>query len=414
MKLLLISPKMDDIENKILIQSTSKKKKSPLLGLPYLAAVTPDDIEVRIIDEVNGTCTDPMLEEADMIGITGMTMHANRMYHLADHYRAKNIPVVLGGIHVTYMPEEALLHADSIVVGEGEEVWGKLLYDFKQGALQKVYKSEDPISIENLPFPKLNLLDGPSYHHPEGSLNSVMASRGCPHDCDFCCVSKMFGRKVRIRSIDHVIEEINCLKKDFVFFNDDNIIGNPAYAKALFTALKPLDLSWGGQASIKLAENEELLHLAKESGCKTIFIGIESLNTKNIESVNKHRINKVNNYKESLLRIQEQGIKIIGSFIIGLDNDNEESFDQLFEFIEDTELEHPVINILTPFPGTRLYERMKSENRIIDKDWTHYDFGHVVFKPNRLTPERLQEEYVGLLGRINRYLFRRTMSKLYK
>ncbi len=404
---------MDSKENKVLIEARKNRKAFPLIGLPYIAAITPLHIEVKIIDEVNGLQSDALSEEADLVGITGMTMHANRMYELADRFREKEVPVILGGIHVTYMPEEALNHADAIVIGEAEEVWSELLKDFEKGQLKKIYKSDNLVSIDNLPFPKLELLNGPAYQPPKGTLNAVMTTRGCPNNCDFCCVTQMFGQKFRTRPIESVIKEIECLNKDFISFNDDNIIGKPIYAKELFKALKPLNRYWGGQASIKIGEDTELLNLAHESGCRLLFIGIESVNQSNIDLINKKGVNQVTKYKDSLKRIQDKGIRIIGSFIIGLDDDDEGVIDQIFDFIEDNHIAHPVVNILTPFPGTRLFEQLERENRIIDRDWSHYDLTHVVIKPKKMSPEKLMEGYIRLLGKLNRYQYRRTLEKFY-
>lgn len=413
MKVLLIAPGMDPKKNLALIAGNKNRKSFPLLGLPYIAAVTPPHVDVKIIDEENGMHIDPLLEDADLVGITGMTMHANRMYYLADKFREKKVKVVLGGIHVTYMPDEALEHADSIVIGEAEAIWPIVINDFEQNKLKKIYRAKANVNIEGLPQPKLALLNGPAYQPPSGTLNAVMATRGCPHNCTFCCVSKMFGQNFRMRSVDCVIKEIKSLNNDFISFNDDNIIGKPSFAKELFKALKPLKRQWGGQASIRIGHDIELLELAADSGCRLLFIGIESINELNINSINKNKVNFINGYKDAIKRIQDYGISIIGSFIIGLDNDDEGVFEEIFNFIEDTNINYPLVNILTPFPGTILFEQLKEENRIIDNDWSNYDLAHVVIKPKKISSEKLEEGYNYLQKKIHRYQFRKSLEKFY-
>jgi radical SAM superfamily enzyme YgiQ (UPF0313 family) len=400
MKILLIAPGIDNEYGKDLKEGNKYRFLTPLLALPYLAAVTPPGIEVKIIDEENGLMTE--YEEADLVGISGMTMHANRMYKLADHYRGKGIPVVLGGIHVTHMSREASLHADAVVIGEAEEIWPQLLNDFQAGKLKPIYKCGEYISLENLPFPRVDLAAGPTYSPPSGYLNSIMATRGCPHNCSFCCVTKTFGRNFRTRPIEKVIAEVQSMAMGPVFFNDDNLIGNQKYAKELFQALIPLKIKWGSQVSIKIAENPELLDLAKESGCTVLFIGIETVNPDNIVSINKKMVNTVEKYSDSLKKIHDHGIRILGSFIVGLDNDDETVFDQVYDFIEQNKIDTPLVGILTPFPGTDLWKQFEAEGRIIDRNWEKYNFFHVVFQPKKMTPEQLQFGYHHLVKRLLR------------
>lgn len=405
MKILLISPDNDNQYGRGVSAANKYRMITPLLGLPYLAALTPQDVEVKIIDEAHGLMTE--FEEADLVGITGMTMHAERMYRIADRYRDKGIPVVLGGIHVSYMPEEAANHADSVVIGEADEVWPQLIEDFRLNRLKSVYRNESRPDIKNLPFPRLDLVQGPRYEMPSGSINSIMATRGCPHNCSFCCVSTMFGRKFRIRPIGSIISEIERMNNDPILFADDNLIGNPHYAKELFKALKPLNRVWGGQMSIQIGHNPELLDLAVSGGLKTVFVGFESVNPNSLKSVNKDRLNSVEKYSEAIKRLHDKGVKIFGSFIVGLDHDDESVFEQIYEFVVKMNIEYPLIGILTPFPGTRLYQELEDQGRIFDRDWRKYNLINVVFKPKKMTPEKLQGEYEKLL----RALFRQQMAQ---
>ncbi|MFC1671371.1 B12-binding domain-containing radical SAM protein [Spirochaetota bacterium] len=416
MKVLLIQPGIDNKWGKIVTSGFKFRPITPLLAMPSIAALTPPEVDVKIIDEVHGLIE--KFEEADLVGITGMTLHANRMYKIADHYRSMGTPVVLGGVHVSFMADEASQHADSIVIGEAENTWPQLIKDFQNGQLKPVYNSSEHLDLQGLPFPRLDLVDGSIYQPPRGTLNSIMATRGCPHNCTFCCVTKMYGKKFRTRPIPEVISEIEAMENDnTIFFTDDNLIGNPKYAKELLKALIPLKKKWFAQLSIKIAEDEELLELARESGGEYVYIGFESISADNIESVNKKMVNKVEKYEEYIKIIHDYGFKIIGSFIIGLDNDDENSFDELYDFIARNKILIPLTSLYTPFPGTEAYKMFKKENRIIVDDWDRYNFHYVVFQPKKMTPEQLQSHYDKLLKRINTYtvnMFRQLAESMRK
>lgn len=291
MKVLLINTGMDNEYKEQVIEVNKRILLFPQLTLPYLAALTPQGIEVEVIDEMHGLITE--FVKADIVGISGIAMNSKRMYWLADNYRAMGIPVILGGIHVSFMPDEAMPHADAIVIGEADELWPRILIDFQNGALKPVYRCIEYPSIEDLPFPRLDLVDGPKYQGSSGTLNVIMVTRGCPHSCKYCLVGKMHGQKMRVRSIQNVVSEMNQLSDAPIYFQDDNLIGDPVYAKELFSAMIPLNRKWFGAASIKIADNAELLNLAQDSGCKVLFLGIESTNPKNIIFVNKKEVNAV-------------------------------------------------------------------------------------------------------------------------
>lgn len=410
-KILLIYPGIKENEfTKVAIQINRYRIHFPTLGLPLLAALVPQDIEIKIIDEVHGLIKN--FEEADLVGISGMTMHANRMYEIADIYRSKGTIVILGGVHVSSMPTEAAMHADSIVIGEAESIWPKIIEDFKSGKLESVYQAQENPSLENLPFPRLDLIDGPAYRPPRGYLNTSMATRGCPYNCTFCCVTKMFGRKFRVRPVENVIAEISLLPYGPLYFNDDNLTGNANYAMKLFDALKSYNFKWGTQVSINIADNAELLKLASDCGCVNILIGFESVNPKSITFLNKN-INKVEKYFESIKKIKDYGIAITGSFIVGLDEDDESVFDQIYNFVEETEIENPIVGILTPYPGTDVYKQYLAENRIFDQDWSKYNFNNVVFKPRNMSVDKLQYKYNELVQTLLRYEFRNRQYKIY-
>jgi len=408
MKILLISP-----ENKKSIYAYTKEDVKafwfPKLGLPTIAANTPPDVEVRIVDE----CVEDIdfNVDVDLVGISVMTYLAPRAYEIAAKFRARGVKVVLGGIHVSMCPEEAKEHADSIVVGESEKTWPILVEDFRRGELKSLYEEKDLPKLENLPIPRRELFKPNSYW----TTNCVQTSRGCPFACDFCTVTIFGGNQFRLRPIEQVIEEVKRLKKGFVVFVDDNIAGNKAYAKQLFKALIPLKINWGSQASLTMARDPELLDLAAKSGCTALFIGVESISEENLAAANK-RFNKVDKYKEEFRRFHDYGILIQTGMIFGFDHDDESAFERTVEFLEENNIELAMFNILTPLPGTNLYKKMDAEGRIIDRDWSHYDGRHVVFKPKLMTPETLQEGFLWAYHKFFSYpsIIKRIVPSLWK
>jgi radical SAM superfamily enzyme YgiQ (UPF0313 family) len=358
----------------------------PRLTLPTVAALTPPDVEVSITDEnVEEIDYD---EPVDLVGLTAMTMHAPDAYRIAAAFRARGVPVVIGGMHASLLPEEAKDHADSVVVGEAEGVWPRLVEDARNGRLMPFYRAQGYSDLAGLPPPRLDLLKAGAYER----VGSVQTARGCPFQCDYCSVSKFFGRTYRTRPVEDVIRDVEALGERFLAFVDDNIVGDPRYAKDLFRRLAPLGVKWGGQASITIAQDPELLRLAADSGCYSLFIGIESLDPANLRDVHK-RINRVEDYERAIRSLRDHGIVVVGSFILGLDHDDEGVFERTLRFCERNEIVLPIFFILTPLPGTPLYERMEREGRIVSRDWGRYDGMHVLFQPRLMSPETLQEGF---------------------
>ncbi len=362
------------------------------LTLPYIAALTPEDVEVTIVDDLVDEID--FGADVDLVGLTVLTPLAPRAYEIADRFRARGVKVVLGGVHVTMCPQEAAPHADALVLGEAEETWPKLVKDFKKGRLKKYYRCPGPPDLKGIPVPRWDLLKMrylPTY--------SVQTSRGCPHDCDFCSVTTFFGGKYRLRPVEDVVNEVQTLIEsrrqkaplgNIFFFNDDNIFANPSHSKRLFKALTPLRIKWLGQAPITMAWNEELLKIGADSGCIGVLIGFESLSQRNIDKMGK-RINKVKEYEEAIKRIHSYGIKIMGSFMFGLDEDNKGAFERVVRFMEKTHIDVPGLGIATPYPGTRFYKRLRRENRIFDNDWANYDSTRSVHRPLRMSPQEADE-----------------------
>lgn len=385
MKIRLIDPAYDDP----LIRHSQKVIKTiwfARLTLTTLAALTPPDIDVRITDE-NVEPID-FEEDVDLIGITGMVMHAPRAYQIAYRFRQRGIPVVMGGPHASSVPLEAKEHVDAVVIGEAETVWENLLQDLNRGCLKPFYKSDSHFSMSGMPHPRLDLLRKEAYM----TINCAQTTRGCPHQCDFCHVTHFFGKTYRCRPVDEVIEEVKRLEGDFLVFIDDNIAGNRAYAKELFTRLKPLKKKWASQASMTLPRDPELLKLAAESGCVSLFFGIESLSAENLKEVNKG-FNRSHQFEEAIKIVHDHDIMILAGFIFGLDHDDEGVFERNLRFCERNKIELPSFFILTPLPGTPLYQRMESEGRLLHKNWGKYNGATVVFKPKLMTEETLQQGF---------------------
>jgi len=397
----LISPKSP-------VKSGSRREKAVVfaqLSLTTVAALFPRDTEIRIInDNLDGIDFDG---KVDLVGITTITATAPRAYEIADRFRSKGVPVILGGIHSSALPEEAALHADAVVLGEAEGVMKDLINDFRDGKLKKFYRSSNRPSLANLPLPRKDLLVGNRYYK---EMDLIQTTRGCPFSCEFCSVSNFFGKTYRVRPIADVIKEIKQSKRRTLrFFVDDNIAGYPAYAKKLFKALIPLKIKWFGQASVIISRDDELLKLAAQSGCLSLYIGFESLSPASLKQVGKG-VNLLQDYKTAIRKMHDSGIGIIGAFIFGFDSDDMGVFEETVDFIEKNQIELASFAILTPLPGTVLYKKMEEQGRIINHDWSKYTCGEVVFRPKLLTVEQLQNGYYWARKQISSYrsIFQRT------
>ena len=381
MKLLLISPAWQEPGT----GRVSRFSFFPPLNLGILAALTPLDVEVTLTDE-NVQPIDFSLTP-DLVGITCMTATAPRAYEIARRFRERGAKIVLGGIHPSSVPEEAARHADAVCVGEAEGYWRELVEDVRKGRLKPVYRSErpDPFTI---PISRRDLFP------EEGYLvrSTVQTTRGCPFSCDFCSVTNFFGHTYRCRKVGEVLEEISHIKDRIVAFVDDNIVGTPRRAKEFFKSLVPLKIRWFSQGSITMAEDEELLGLAKESGCIGMFMGFESLSQENLKAVGK-KINLAERFERAIQKIHSFGIAIEGAFIYGLDEDDPSIFERTVAFARRMKLEAVQFGILTPLPGTGLFRKLQGEGRIFDRNWAHYDISRVVFKPKRMTAQELQDGY---------------------
>jgi len=371
----------------------SRKHISYLLAIPTLTALTPPQHEVRVFDD-NIQAIDYKWK-ADIAAITIRTMFAKRAYEISETYRARGVKTVVGGIHPSMCPEDALPHCDSVVIGEAEEIWHTVLQDAEDGRLKRLYRAERTANLKAAPIPDRSTLSRDRY-----MLDIVQTTKGCPFHCEFCAVHAFDGQTIRHKTIEQVIREIQVINssdatyktKNSLFFADDNIIADKAFAKELFLALKPFNINWMCQASINISQYPELLELMRESGCGAVFIGFESVSKENLAMMRKG-VNQRYDYLEAIRKIQSYGILVHSSFIVGYDFDSEDTFDELIDFIRESNLLMPLINILTPLPGTKLFKRLDEQGRILHKDWTKYDTQHVVFSPARMSPEELLRGY---------------------
>ncbi|RLD42288.1 MAG: B12-binding domain-containing radical SAM protein [Bacteroidetes bacterium] len=382
MKILLISPTIDSNKR------TNKGLMIPQLALYILQGLTPSEHEVRIIEEETEDID--LDQECDLIGISCMTANAPRAYELCEEFRKRGKTVILGGVHPTILPDEALKYADSVVVGEAEGVWKTLVTDFQNGDLKRRYHNPTPDLDVYVPKDFSRIIKKRLFQ-----LVPIMTTRGCPYNCDFCCVTNLFGKKMRHISIENVVRDIKeSGVKNFMFL-DDNIIGHPAYAKELFKAIKPLKIKWVGQASVSLlVKDDELMQLAADSGCQALFFGIESVSEKQLESMHK-AIKEIEHLEAALKKIKKMGILIHASMVFGFDSDTKEIFDETVQFLIKNKVSTVSFNVLTPYPGTKTYDDLKKANRLITTDWRYYDHNTVVFKPTNMTPYELQ------MGKIN-------------
>ena len=361
--------------------------KFPLLSTTLLAALTPPEWEVTIIDE---SITPIDFDNIPDVVATAMTPLAPRGYEIADEFRKRGSIVIMGGMHPSWMPGETLSHADAVVIGEADYIWPSILKDVKNKRLKRVYKQDEFTNLIHIPIPKRELLPKKGYFFE----NTIQTTRGCPYNCEFCSVTAIYGGKYRTRPLTDIEKEISSLRRAtrFIFFVDDNIVANLKYAKSLFEMLCNYKLRWVSQGPITIAKDLKLLDLMAKSGCHGMFIGFETLSEENLKLMGK-RFNRIPEYVEGIKRFHDHGIGVHGSFVLGYDYDDESIFEKILEFANRTKLDGAHLPVLTPFPGTRIRKRLLKEKRIITNDWSKYDMATVVYKPKRLSVEALQEGF---------------------
>jgi radical SAM superfamily enzyme YgiQ (UPF0313 family) len=333
-----------------------KKAASHPLALPLLASLTPENYEVQIVDEELGQRLPK--RRPDLVGLTAMISNIKRAFEIADYYKAQNIPVVIGGPQSSSRPETALEHVTSVVIGEAENVWHKLLKDFEDGCLSQRYQADGPVQFTTSPRPRWDLVDTSRF-----ISTPVQVSRGCPYHCEFCLVHTLFGGRQRYREIDDVIKELEAAPTRQISFADDNLTADKKLAHQLLTRMIPLGLSFSCQASIDAAYDKELIELLARAGCVSILFGFESLNPESLKQAHKtHNIRS--KYEEAIKNVQQAGIRIIASFVVGFDADTVSTFDQIRQFTLENNLSYVMVNALAAYPGTDFYKRMEKSGRL--------------------------------------------------
>jgi len=365
------------------------------VNLPLLAALTPPGHTMSIVDEA--FAPDNINQDVDLVGITVMTDLALRAYHIAEAYRRKAVKVVMGGIHPTVLPDEALEHADAVVVGEAEAVWPRLVSDAASGQMQRLYRAGKMTDLQRLPKPRRDLFPrtkGKGYIPiPIG----VETSRGCPYDCEFCSIGQTLGHQYRVRPVQEVIAEIESIDSPHLFFVDDALGLNRNVAKKLFTEMIPLRRRWLGQGTVSIAEDLELLRLMRRSGCLGLLIGFESVQKETQNEVKKIKNLRID-FHEAMRRFHGEGFGILGAFIFGFDYEKKDVFEQTLDFIMRSRMDCFELRILTPYPGTRLYKRLLSEGRLFVRDWwlRGYPPDTLLFQPKGMTADELINGFAGL------------------
>jgi radical SAM superfamily enzyme YgiQ (UPF0313 family) len=342
----------------------------------------------------------------DLVGITAMTHQATRAYEIADQFRAEGVPVIMGGMHPTVMPEEALGHADAVVIGEAEPVLAQLLADFLAGRLEKIYRA--PIAQDDrlvVPWPRREILAGKRYL----TTQTVQASRGCPYDCSFCTVTQYFGNRFRYRDTEDILAEIRSFPRKLVIFLDDNLLGDPVKARPILEGMAELGIRWGSQTSLRFAEDRELLKLVARSGCIGLFVGIESV-TGPYSLLAKS--SGQTPQSDLMKRVRDAGIILETSLIFGFDDHDQSIFEKTLRFVEECSPSVPTFNLLTPYPGTKLFQQFEQEGRILHREWNRYNHSEVVFQPKLMSPEQLYRGWME--ARKQAYTWPSILSRVWK
>jgi len=389
MKIILISPKMTLRP----MDSEFKRLMAPPISLLVLSALTPPEHTVEIIDE--NAARIKVDATAGLVGITCNIDSSNRCFEIARAYKAAGVPVIVGGIYPSARPEEALKHADSVCIGEAEDVWAQILADAGEKRLKKEYRSLCESGLENVLRPKWEAINIRDYLY----TNIVTTSRGCPHSCEFCYNSCDYTiKKFRRRPVRNVIEEIQKLPSRQVLFVDDNFTGSDEWVFEFLKAVKPMKLIWHAAVSADIGTKPRLLDMMAETGCRSLYIGFESINARSISSVNKSQ-NLVEKYDRTIGEIHGRGIMINSSMVFGFDHDGPSVFDDTLAWLIRNRIETMTAHILTPYPGTKLFERLEREGRITDRNTERYNTASVVFKPALMTPEELLNGYLDIYDR---------------
>ena len=408
MNILLVNPTQLDERG---IPIKYKEAFFPPLSLAIFSSLTPKHHTVTVIDD--------SVEEIDfsipydLVGITAMTPQSERAYQIAEIFLTQGVKVVIGGMHATVLPEEVKQYADAVVIGEVEPLWEQILDDCEMGLLDEFYQAPTFPDLQNLVIPQWENINLSLYtKHPGARLPRmpIFTTRGCPYGCKFCSVTHHYGKSYRFKPIAHVLQEIEATGAEDYFFVDDNIACDPDYSRELFQALIPKKVRWMSQASTTILKSPDLIDLAAKAGCTMLVIGIESLSQESLQSVNKG-FNKVGQYEELIARLHKAGILPYLSFIFGFDDDSGDPLEQFENTVACCRRNHIMLTVfwlLTPFPGTTLFEEMEAAGRIEHHKWSLFDAAHLVFQPKHMSKEQMYEAYWKPL---NRFILLSTVNK---
>ena len=354
-----------------------------VMGPAIVASLTPSDVEVVFTDERLRTIDFRM--DCDLVAISMMTSQANRAYEIADTYRKKGIPVVLGGVHVSLMPEEAAMHADAIVIGEAENTWPDVIRDFRNGSLKKSYSCKNP--SDDIPLPRWSIFDRDVYL----PMNSLQVSRGCPVNCEMCSVPQTYGTEFRMADTKKILRDIVKLDS-YLFLINDNLHLAKRRVRSFFDGLAETGKPWVGLAPLSIAEDTAYLDLLKKTNCWAMYIDLSPWISAGLnERISAEQVVKANMLLE---RIRERGIKVIASFVFGFDHDQKDVFDRTVRFAKTNGIEEAEFHILTPYPKSRLYERLEAEGRLVTRDFSKYSTSSVVYRPVNMSADELYEGYI--------------------
>jgi len=387
MRVLLILP--DAHMHKLRFGPLLRSMREAPLTLTTLAALTPEaaGIDVKIVD--GSVDRIPLDYPADLVGISAITGCALPAYALARHFRQRGIPVVLGGVHVTILPGEAIEHANSIVIGRGERAWPRLIEDFQNGRMKRIYR-EHPLQddlLAGIPTPRRDLQRRGAYMIP----NTVQATRGCRRNCDFCSVPAVWPRFLK-RPVADVLRDLRSIPGGIIAFNDVSLVEDIEYARELFTAMIPLHKKWGGLVTSDSLQNPELLDLMAASGCVYLLVGFESVDQATLRGIHKN-FNRILDYRAAIASLRQRGITIQGCFVFGFDHDHSGTFETTVDMVQKLSVDIPRYSLYTPYPGTALFRRMMDEGRILSYNWNDYDTMHVVIRPHRMSPDKLYQGF---------------------
>jgi len=378
----------------------------PNLGLLTIAGLVNGRHDLRYIEEdyIDESQVEPVIfdEDFDLVCLSAVNSQAKRAYEIASNFRERGIYTVIGGLHASMLPGEAKRYVDTVIIGEGEDTFPEFMKDFENGKARPFYRSTGDFDLRFAPMPRFDMVNNITRFNKI----TLHATRGCPHKCDFCCLHQVYGPKYRKKNPKQVVKEIEFVKELYpnplISFADENMLVDRKYSKELLRAIAPLDVRWEGYCDISIAHDDELLQLLADSSCVMQMIGLESLSFKNLRDVAPFKARRIEEYAWAVEKIQSRGVGVMGLFMLGFDYDTPEVFQEIHDFIKETNMFDVDFSIVCPIPGTCLYERLKNEGRIICEDWDKFAWYNVNFEPRHVTARQLKEGIMWLFREFNK------------